>query len=443
MHYALLFTLLLPMQQQPPASSATSAIENAESLVSMDWGDELHVLSLRPGEKWNKGTAWFFTELTSTSSAWKGDYSLSYRAKDDTLLISIGFSRKYALERRQANQNGKWQLDPRYEPKGMVLELALENKTIPTKEITVSVTDSFFSDENGNPITRRSAPYGLIQKLQGQGDVRKVYLDCVQQGATLTLQQEEDAFDGEPGSLPPGYQTRTSEKKAKKVVTNYRPDTKPATGHEKLWDEVKRAHKEKDGKRVLELVNAILILEPDNVDVYSFRAWAELVLDRQDDAIVSYGKAIQLSPQNPLLFKARALILVGRERFEEAAKDYEAMINLNPQDSACLNLAAWFFATCSSDNVRNGKKALGWAQQACKLTEYKNSLFLDTLAAAYATSGEFKKAVLWQTEAIDRLKEEKIEDDSRTQMEKEMNSRLKLFEQRKSFVKKDALRKHE
>ena len=435
MNYALLITLLL-MQQQSATSSATSTIENTESLVSMDWGDEFHVLSLRPGEKWHKGTAWFFKEQASNTTVWKGSYTLSHRAKDDTLLISIGFSRKYALERRQANQNGKWQLDPRYEPKGMVLELALENRTIPSKEITLSVTDSFFVDQNGDPTTRRDEPYGLIQKLKGQGDVRTAYLDVVKLGTIITLQQEEDAFDEEPGSLPPGYQTRTSEKKAKKVVTNYRPDTKPATGHEKLWDEVKRAHKEKDGKRVLELVNAILILEPDNVDVYSFRAWAESVLDRQDDAIVSYGKAIQLSPRNPLLFKARASILVGRERFEEAAKDYEAMINLNPQDSECLNLAAWFFATCSSDNVRNGKKALGWAQHACKLTEYKNSLFLDTLAAAYAASGEFRKAVLWQTEAIDRLKDEKIEDDSRTQMEKEMNSRLKLFEQRKSFVKK-------
>jgi len=41
------------------------------------------------------------------------------------------------------------------------------------------------------------------------------------------------------------------------------------------------------------------------------------------------------------------------------------------------------------------------ATKACKLTGFKNAISLDTLAAAYAERGNFKKAIEYQNKAVE------------------------------------------
>ncbi len=99
------------------------------------------------------------------------------------------------------------------------------------------------------------------------------------------------------------------------------------------------------------------------------------------------------------------------DRFRKAADSGE---NLD------LNNLAWLLATNGSSELRDGTSAVVFAEKAVAATNRKSSIFLDTLAAAYAEAGQFDKAVSTQKEAIALLQDEA--------QKKDFSTRLKLYE---------------
>ena len=97
----------------------------------------------------------------------------------------------------------------------------------------------------------------------------------------------------------------------------------------------------------------------------------------------------------------------------------------HPNTLDAMGDLAWVLATSKAANVRNGTNAVRLAEEIVALTGRKNGSFLDTLAAAYAETGRFDKAVAAEQEAIALLESE--------QDKKDCDTRVKLYRANKPY----------
>jgi hypothetical protein len=88
---------------------------------------------------------------------------------------------------------------------------------------------------------------------------------------------------------------------------------------------------------------------------------------------------------------ADALTHLGRE--QEAVVQLDEALRIKPDSTEAMNNLAWVLATSPEAGVRDGKRAVELAERACKLTQYKKTIMIGTLAAAYAEAGRFDDAI--------------------------------------------------
>lgn len=101
----------------------------------------------------------------------------------------------------------------------------------------------------------------------------------------------------------------------------------------------------------------------------------------------------------------RLLVWVGDEmnkhgETREALTFYLNALQSGTNDPLVMNNVAWQMATHRDPRVRNGAEAVKWAERAVLLTGRDNPAYLDTLAAAYAESGNFSRALSTVDEAL-------------------------------------------
>ena len=132
---------------------------------------------------------------------------------------------------------------------------------------------------------------------------------------------------------------------------------------------------------------------PDFAEAHNNLGHALISQGRDSEAIRHIRRATQIDPNYAEAHYNLGAALEMTGRADAALDHFRQAQKLKPDWHLPTNNMAWILATHGASSVRNGDRAVRLAVRAAQLTEYKNPLVLDTLAASYAEAGEFERAV--------------------------------------------------
>jgi tetratricopeptide (TPR) repeat protein len=112
-----------------------------------------------------------------------------------------------------------------------------------------------------------------------------------------------------------------------------------------------------------------------------------------DTAIAHCRAALLIRPGDTDCHTVLAAALDEKGETAEAIRHYEKALQIFPQSISALTNLAWLLATSPIESLRNGGRAVEIARQADQLSGGTNTVVLRTLAAAYAETGQFGKAI--------------------------------------------------
>jgi tetratricopeptide (TPR) repeat protein len=135
---------------------------------------------------------------------------------------------------------------------------------------------------------------------------------------------------------------------------------------------------------------------------------AELAAQNKlDEAMEQYSIAIRLNPNHAEAHHNLGTALAIRGDFAGALEHLRAACKLNPNLLIAANTLAWILSTHPDPKLRNGAEAVRLSRHAVELTDEKNINALETLAAAYAESGNFREAIQTAKKGIELAKTSK------------------------------------
>lgn len=108
-------------------------------------------------------------------------------------------------------------------------------------------------------------------------------------------------------------------------------------------------------------------------------------------AIDAYERILKIEPSHPQARYLVSHIYIQAKQYKKAEELLLALIKDRPQDFTLLNNLAWVYATAEDPSIRNGEKAINYAQEAMLIAPNDHHIW-STLSEAYYMSGDYEKA---------------------------------------------------
>jgi Flp pilus assembly protein TadD len=144
---------------------------------------------------------------------------------------------------------------------------------------------------------------------------------------------------------------------------------------------------------------------------------------KPNEAITHLNEALRTGKNRAEIYTNLGTAHTQLNKYDTAIENWTKATELKPNDAQLLNNLAWLLATADGKSAKNVAKAIELAQRACKLTDYNEAAYLDTLGAAYAAAGRFDEAKTAAKKALNIAKQLRKND-----LAGEIEERLKLYE---------------
>ena len=173
-------------------------------------------------------------------------------------------------------------------------------------------------------------------------------------------------------------------------------------------------------------------INPDNPNAYFNLGNGFMQKRKPDEAIANYQRALELKPEYTEAHSNLAALYFQQGRMTDSIGHYQQALDANPLSAGLLNNLAWVLLICPENSLRNGAKALDLAQKANRLTGGTNSAVLHTLAAAYAETGQYTKAIETAQTAF-----QLAESESNPSLMNALQNEIKLYQDQRPLRPRD------
>jgi tetratricopeptide (TPR) repeat protein len=136
-----------------------------------------------------------------------------------------------------------------------------------------------------------------------------------------------------------------------------------------------------------------LRIKPDYALAHNNLGNALLARGRGGDALQQFRDALRLDPANAEAhYNVGSMLRAGGE-LAAAVDHFRRALRLKPDWIPATASLAWLLATAPDAALRDADEAIRFAEKAADLTARQDASALDILAAAYASAGDFDRAV--------------------------------------------------
>jgi len=131
--------------------------------------------------------------------------------------------------------------------------------------------------------------------------------------------------------------------------------------------------------------------QAERIDFLLEVAGAYIAEENYAAAVDVYERILEIDPMNSQTRYIIAHIYISAKQYTKAEEMLLALLKENPDDFKLLNNLAWLYATAENPAIRDGKKAVRYAQKAMVLAPNDYHVW-STLSEAYYVSGDYEKA---------------------------------------------------
>lgn len=146
-------------------------------------------------------------------------------------------------------------------------------------------------------------------------------------------------------------------------------------------------------EEALERFRRALELNPRYAAAHNNIANVLVRLGRPDEAITALLEALRIEPDNADAHFNAGVLRRGRGEVAEPIAHFRRAVALRPDWAPALSNLAWLLATSSGQGRPEAEEAMRLAERAAALTPRADAGLLDVLAATYAASGQFQRAI--------------------------------------------------